>query len=264
MDKHQDLSSSAIRRVVLTQSLQHPSVVYPAAAGALGGLGAVVIAGAPPLLVGAAAVAGAAALAAFAVNYFGRYDRIAGHYLKDLRDEMAARRLAHIDDLAEDLLAVKAPEAGRQLERFVEKMNAFQAVLGERLSPGELTYARFSAIAESVFLAGIDNLRSIHLALRTLQGIDEDYLARRLAALEGAQPGAAGDEAQGLRNQREQATVLRERVRARLGQNELAMAELDRATSAVGEMQTGSNRPSLDMEAAMQELARIAQRSAEY
>ena len=40
------------------------------------------------------------------------------------------------------------------------------------------------------------------------------------------------------------------------------MAELDRATAAVGEMRTGSDRPTLDMETAMQELARIAQRSA--
>ena len=49
-----------------------------------------------------------------------------------------------------------------------------------------------------------------------------------------------------------------------MGQNELAMAELDRATAAVGEMRTGSNRPTLDMETAMQELARIAKRSADY
>jgi hypothetical protein len=42
------------------------------------------------------------------------------------------------------------------------------------------------------------------------------------------------------------------------------MAELDRATAAVGEMRTGANRPTLDIETAMQELARIARRSADY
>ena len=71
-------------------------------------------------------------------------------------------------------------------------------------------------------------------------------------------------EVKGLQEQLAQAKALHERVKARLGQNELAMAELDRATAAVGEMRTGSNRPTLDMETAMQELARIAKRSADY
>jgi len=263
-DPHQDLSSASIRRVVLSESLQHPAVVYPAALGVLGGVGATVIAGTPPLWLGAAAVGGLVAIGALATNYFGRYDRIAGGYLKTLRDTMASHRAAQIDDLAEDLRAVGAGEAERQLARMGEKMASFQAVLGERLSPSELTYARFSAIAESVFMAGVDNLRSVHLAQRALQGIDETYLSQRLAALAEAQGEPAGDEAVGMRSQLDQAAVLRARVKALLGQNELAMAELDRSTGAIGEMKTGSNRPSLDMEAAMQELARMAQRSNDY
>lgn len=258
-----NLSSSAIRRAVLGQSLQHPSVIYPAALGVLGGLGAAVIAGSP-ILLGAATIAGGAAVAALATNYFARYDRIAGSYLESVRRSMAAQREEQIADLAGDLKEVRSAEAARQLERFVDKMSTFQAVLGERLSPNELTFARFSAIAEAVFLAGIDNLRAIHLALMTLQGINEDYVSRRLAELGKSKPSDTGAEVEGLRNQLEQATLLRERIKKRMGQNELAMAELDRATSAVGEMQTGSDRPTLDMEAAMQELARIAQRSAEY
>jgi hypothetical protein len=68
----------------------------------------------------------------------------------------------------------------------------------------------------------------------------------------------------GLRAQLTQAELLQARVKARLGENELALAELDRATAAIGEMRTGADRPTLDMETAMAELARIAQRSAEY
>ena len=122
----------------------------------------------------------------------------------------------------------------------------------------------FSAIAEAVFLAGVDNLRAIHLALKSLQAVDEAYLRQRLKALSQAQAGDAAGEEKGLRDQLEHARVMHERVKARLGQNEQAMAELDHATAAVGEMKTGADRPSLDMESAMQELARIAQRSAAY
>ena len=49
-----DLSPGAIKRAVLGQSLQHPSVVYPAVLGALGGIGAMVVAGSPLMLGGRA------------------------------------------------------------------------------------------------------------------------------------------------------------------------------------------------------------------
>lgn len=259
MEKGQDLSAGAIRRAVLSQSLQHPSVVYPAALGVIGGLGAAVIASSP-LLLGVAAIAGGAAVAALATNYFMRHDKIAGSYLEALRQRLATEREAHIADLAADLREMKAADASRQLERFVDKISTFQAVLGERLSPKELTYARFSAIAESVFLAGVDNLRAIHLSTTALGSIDETYIERRLQSL--ADPD--GGEAKGLRDQLAQARLHRERIGSRLGQNEQAIAELDRATAAIGEMKTGAERPTLDMETAMQELARIAQRSAQY
>ena len=99
------------------------------------------------------------------------------------------------------------------------------------------------------------------MSLNSLSAIDEKYIVERLAKLKGSED---SPEVKGLREQLAQANALHERVKARLGQNELAMAELDRATAAVGEMRTGSQRPTLDMETAMQELARIAQRSADY
>ena len=259
-DPAKDLSPGAIRRAVLGQSLQHPSFIYPAVLGALGAMGAAVVAGGP-LLLGAVIVAGGAAGAALAVNYFMRHDKIAGSYLAEVRKQMAAQREAQIADLSANLKAVKSAEGSRQLERISGKIGAFQAALTERLSPQEITFARFSAIAEAVFLAAIDNLRAIHLSLNSLSAIDEKYIVERLAKLKGSED---SPEVKGLREQLAQANALHERVKARLGQNELAMAELDRATAAIGEMRTGSQRPTLDMETAMQELARIAQRSADY
>lgn len=262
MSASQDLSSDAIRRAVLGRSLQHPAVVYPAVLGVLGGLGVALVAGSP-LLLGASVAAGGTAVAALAANFFLRHDRIAGDYLQSVREQLTRERQAHIADLAQDLKEVGSAEGSRQLERFVEKMGVFHTVLGERLSPRELTFARFSAIAEAVFLSGVDNLRAVQLAATALRAVDEAYLRRRLDQLE--RPGAAdSSETKGLREQLEHARLLRERIQARLGQNESAMAELDRATAAVGDMKTGTGRPSLDMETAMQELARIAQRSASY
>ena len=100
--------------------------------------------------------------------------------------------------------------------------------------------------------------------MKSLQAVDEPYLTQRLKAFQRTSSTDPGEEEKGLRDQLAHATTLRERIKARFGQNEKAMAELDRATAAVGEMKTGADRPSLDMESAMQELARIAQRSTAY
>lgn len=259
--KSVNLSPQAIRKAVFGQSLQHPSVVYPAALGALGGIGAAVLASSP-LWLGAAAAAGGVALIALTVNVFARHDNIAGHYLKKLRERLARERQAQIADLAGDLAKVNAKEGTRQLGRFVEKIDTFQSILSEKLSPNELTYARFSAIAEAVFLAGIENLRSVHLSLKALATVDEAYLEKRIETLEKTSKEETA-ELKGLRQQAVQAAGLRKRVSDRLGENELALAELDKATAAVGEMKTGSEA-TLDMESAMAELARIAQRSAHY
>lgn len=259
----ESLSPAAIRRAVWSQSVQHHTVVYPAALGLLGGIAALTLT-ATPLVLGAAAVAGGVAVSALATHVFARRDRMAGRYLEGVRARLAQERQAHLADLSEDLQAVGAQDAVRQLARLVEKMSTFQTVLGERLSPSELTYARFSAIVESVFLAAVDNLRALHLARTALQAVDEPYLEQRLRTLAEAGIDSASDEVRALRQQREHGHALRQRMQDRLSQNELAMAELDRATAAVSDMKTGSRRPSLDMEAAMQELARMAQRSAAY
>lgn len=259
-----DLSQGAIRRAVLSASLQHPSVVYPAALGIVGGIAAAVIT-ASPAVIATAITATATAATALAVNVFLRHDRIASSYLQALRQKLAAEREERLADLASDLTEVSSVEGIRQLGRFVEKIETFQSVLQEKLSPRELTFERFFAIAEAVFLAGIDNLRAVHLAMKALGAIDEPYLHDRIGALEsGAESQTPSMELKGLRDQLAQAGALHARVRERLGENELALAELDRATAAIGDMRTGSSRPTMDMETAMAELARIAERSSQY
>jgi hypothetical protein len=254
------LTPQALRRAVLAQSVQHPAVVYPAAMGVLGGIAATAVLSSP-MVVGAAVVASGVAVTALLVNVFARHDDIAGKYLRDLRERLARERKAQIEDLAGDLEAVAAAAGLRQLQRFVEKLTTFQAVLGEKLSPNELTFERFSAIAEAVFLAGVENLRSVHLAHKTMQSIDEAYLKRRIQEVERSTH--EGPQLAGLREQLAQVEVLRKRIADRLGENELALAELDKATAAVGDMKSGSVA-TMDMESAMAELARIAQRSSQY
>src|SRR5256885_16630542 len=62
-----DFSKRAIDWAVLSSSLQHPAVIYPAAAGVLGGLGAALLTASPALITGAA-IGGGVALVSLGVN----------------------------------------------------------------------------------------------------------------------------------------------------------------------------------------------------
>ena len=263
-DRLPDLSPGAIRKAVLGASLQHPSVVYPAALGVVGGLGLLAL-GVSPLIAAAAAGSGAIAVLGLGANYLLRHDKLATDYVERLRRGLASQREAYIKDLAGDLNEVKQAEAGKQLQRFVDKLRTFEQVMGERMSPQELTYARFLAIAEEVFLAGLENLRAIHLAAISLRTVDEKYLGSRLKAIqhEPSDSTAVEQERNGVQAQLQQAEALKMRMRQCLAENELALAELDKATAAVGQMRTDPNRSMLNMEGAMAELARIAQRARE-
>jgi hypothetical protein len=263
--KRPDLSRSAINLAVFTRSLQHPAVVYPAALGALGGLGAALLTGSPLVLVGAA-IAGGAAAVGLGVNYLLRHERFAKEYLESANAAIQAERAAVLKDLEQDLKAIGRKEAGRQLDRFREKIAAFGEVLADKLGPNELTHARFLGIAEQVYLSGIDNLRGIVFAARSVFSIDERYIRERAGALErmGKRSAAQERELAGLREQLKVRAEQLAKIDALLAQNEEALARFDAALAAIAEMKTEPERAAVDMETAMAELARIAKRARDY
>jgi hypothetical protein len=260
-----DLSSSAINAAVVTRSLQHPTFVYPAALGTLGGLGALLFGGPPLLIIGAAVAAGAAAVG-LGVNCVLRREAIAKEYVQYAHSQILAERTAMLQDLEEDLRKAANKDATRQFERFREKIRAFEEVLSDKLQTGELTYARFLGIAEQVYLSAIDNLRGIVLAARSEAAIDERYIAERIAQIEGAPKRSEAKERElaGLKEQLRVDTEQRSKIESLLAQNEEALGRFDTAIAAIGDMKTGAERATMDMESAMSELARIAKRARDY
>lgn len=260
-----DLSSAAVNAAVVTRSLQHPTFVYPAAVGTLGGLGALLFGGPPLLIVGAAVAAGVAAVG-FGVNCVMRREKIAKEYLDAANSQILAERAAMLQDLEEDLKQAGRKEATRQFERFREKIRAFEELLADKLGPGELTHARFLGIAEQVYLSGIDNLRGIAAAARSAAAIDERYIAERIGVLERAQKRSPAKERElaGLRDQLQVSAGQGTKIETLLAQNEEALAQFDTALAAIADMKTGPERATMDMESAMAELDRIAKRARDY
>jgi hypothetical protein len=260
-----DLSKRAVDRAVLSGSLQHPAVVYPAAAGVLGGIGAALLT-ASPLLVTGAVVGGGIALLSLGVNCLFRRDYFASRYLESAHQSLVAYRAALLEHLEEGLREHKSREGVSQLERFGEKLKTFEEVLDDKLGRKELTYARFLGIAEQVYLSGMDNLRQVALAKKSAGTIDEAYIRGRIEALgpPGEQSEAHKQELSGLRQQLDLAAKQQARVEELLAQNEQALAQLDLALAAITDMKTGSSQASVSMETAMSDLQHVASRAGSY
>jgi hypothetical protein len=260
-----DLSKGAVDKAVLAGALQHPAVVYPAAAGVIGGLGAAVLT-ASPLMIAGAAVGGGIAVLALGVNYLFRRDYFATRYLEAAHQNLVEYRKALLATLEQDLVQVKAKEAIAQLERFSDKLRTFEDVLDDKLDPGEITFQRFMGIAEQVYLSGLDNLRQVASARKGAGAVDETYIRSRIKQLKSGDgpelSKAKKDEVASLEKQLEIATKHSGSVEALLAQNEQALAQMDAALAAVAEMKTGS--ASVGMETAMADLQHIASRAGAY
>jgi len=260
-----DLSKRAVDMAVLSGSLQHPAVVYPAAAGVVGGLGAALIT-ASPLMIAGAVVGGGIAALALGVNYLFRRDYFASRYLEAAHKNLVEYRQALLQTLEQDLAQVKAKEAMAQLDRFTEKLRIFEDVLDDKLDPKELTFQRFMGIAEQVYLSGLDNLRQVASVRKSAGGVDEAYIRNRIKQLKtgGELSKAKKDELASLEKQLELAAKHSGSIEALLAQNEQALAQMDQALAAVADMKTGSTHSTVGMETAMADLQQIASRASAY
>ena len=260
-----DLSKRAVDMAVLSGSLQHPAVVYPAAAGGVGGLGAALIT-ASPLMIAGAVVGGGVAALALGVNYLFRRDYFASRYLEAAHKNLVEYRQALLQTLEQDLAQVKAKEAMAQLDRFTEKLRIFEDVLDDKLDRREITFARFMGIAEQVYLSGLDNLRQVASVRKSAGGVDEAYIRNRIRQLKtgGELSKAKQDELASLEKQLELAAKHSGSIEALLAQNEQALAQMDQALAAVADMKTGSTHSTVGMETAMADLQQIASRASAY
>lgn len=263
-DRESAFSGNAVRRAVLAATAQHPTVVYPAALAVLGGLGAAVLAGGPAAI-GAAALGGGVAAAAWLVNFVFRREVFSARYLAAAHEALVKRRQQVLADLESELKNLGAREAARQLQRFHEKIGAFEDILGQKFRREELTYGRFLGIAEQVYLAGVDNLQAIVLALKGAAAIDATYINKRIDHLvaDPATSPTEENELAGLRRQLDLLRTHREKVDTHLAMNETALAQLDASIAALTEIRTGGSAK-VDMETAMAELARVAAQARDY
>ena len=203
------------------------------------------------------------ALSALGVNYGFRRDYFAKVYVEKLAKQMEENRRNKIKDLMDIMKASDYDEGVDQFNRLTQKFDAFKEILDKKLTRGELTHARYLGMAEQVYLSVLDNLNLISSAIKSMSVIDIEYIKDRTNILE-----ENGDD-----NHRELDTLKarmklfnqqKEKVHQLKTRNEEAMTQIDVTIVAIADMRTEDISASLDMESAMDELAKLAQRAKEY
>lgn len=260
-----DFSPKAVARAVLKDTVTKPYVLYPAAVGILGGMAALLLSPAAVFVI-PAAIGGTIGAGAWAVNYLFRRDKMSRDYLERLHHKLASRAKETAAQLRQELGELGHQAGQEQLQRFASKFAACEDLLRRKLNPNEMTFGRYLGMNEQVFLAGLDNLREISEALRSVSTIDEGRARKRLLELkaQGAGRPAQQQEALALQGRIALLDKQRNKIENWLAENELAMTQMDQAMAAIADMDTALDQAQLDMQPAMQELRVLLERAHNY
>lgn len=133
----------------------------------------------------------------------------------------------------------EATRALTQLSQIEERFGRFDALLREKMNPGELTFDRYHGVAESA-------VRNV------VAGLEE--AARVIGELQSLRAEGAG----AARSEREK------RIAALLGANEKAIAQLDDLNSALGRITDSDGDVVKRLEATLGELEHLAKQADKY
>jgi hypothetical protein len=261
--KTRDFSKPAVQKAVAINTLEHPAVLYPTAISVLGGFAALLM-GANPILLAIAGGGVGAAFLSWAVNFGLRRDHFANQYVKKLHAQMENQRLARKQELDKVLAEVNSEEGRSQFSRITEKFTTFEKLLAQKLNPGELTYGRYLGMAEQVYLGALDNLQRVADTLKMMSVIDLEYTQKRLLQLQNTPSELNAKETSTLQERLALHSKQADKVQTLLSQNEEAMTKMDMTIAAIADMRTEDGRASIDIETAMNELQRLADKAKDY
>jgi len=257
-----EITPRSIRRQIVAQATQAPSVLYPTVAAVLGAFSGALF-GLPTVAVVAAGAAGVLAFGALVYQLAAKRDDHARAFVLAAERRMEAKRTLMVNELRDDLQALRMKAATEQLSQFERRFRAFRDVLEDRFKPSELTFARYLGVAEQVYLSGLDNVRDAVITRKSMEAIDDNDLRQRLNDLAQADDMAAVErEALQTRLSVYEASV--KEVAELLVQNEQALTLLDQVTHRLASTKTERGMADTDLESSMAELQRMGARLSEY
>jgi hypothetical protein len=217
----------------------------------------------PPWPLGLASVVLAAAVFGLWPLFYMRSEQYvrAAYGLSDQGEEGGVQSVAR---LVEDFNVLGFKQGGEQVGMLRQKYQNLAEVLRRRLDAGELTYRRYLGMAESVYLAAVENLQDVAITLRSISTIDPAALRLKIEDLRKDKDFAVPEAIHAIEDRRRIYEEQRQRIAKLLAQTEAAMTALDHTATALAGTRTAKGLTDVGIEEAMKDLEELAGRVGKY
>lgn len=192
--------------------------------------------------------------------------RLEEHENEELRIRELTELVAGAAQKAHPSLTPHAEQACRQLSMLLGRIHQARASLSEKLNRTEITYLRYLGALEKTYESMMENLARIHRLLANLGTIDLDHVEQRLAALQGSSVSSESEqrEQQTLLERRELFESLRQELRTRLSDNEIACTKLDQLNAALYNVKGIRSSQSVELTSMLDELETLVSQAKLY
>lgn len=181
-----------------------------------------------------------------------------------LEKQTGGEEAESVKQLIEDFDVLHFKQGMEQVRTLRQKYLNLAEVLRRRLDSGEITYRRYLAIAESVYLASLENLKDVAILLRSISTIDPATLNLEIEELRKEMGFNIPEAIAAIEDRQELYREQRQRIAKLLAQTEAGMTALDHASAALARTRTTRGLTHLGIEEAMEELKELASRSGKY
>jgi hypothetical protein len=180
--KPEDFSNRAVARAVRSESIQHPTTLFPAAVALLSGLYMGLVSfDATSLAV--AVGSGLLSVASYIFHYFVRGEKIAENYIKELKEKRKDYKKQQVEDIEEKCKAAGFTEGQQAARELLEAYTRLYQFLKEKSKQVKSqTAQRFMILAEATYDQGVQFLNKALVLYQALVQIDEQKLIKELRA----------------------------------------------------------------------------------
>ena len=177
-----DFLPQAVNRAVLSNTVQHPTTVFPLAGAVLAGLWSAVF-GLTPVSLFTMLAGGFVGLGSWVVNFFMRGERLTEKHVQRLRALRAQHEIHEVQDIEDSCRHAGFDEGAKEAAELTAAYQNLRRFLSEQMGGRRsLSAQHFLTLAEDTYQEGMTILRralNIHQALRD---IDVKTLEAELAA----------------------------------------------------------------------------------
>ncbi|UCH95819.1 MAG: N-acetyltransferase [Candidatus Aminicenantes bacterium] len=178
----EDFSNRAVNKAVLSEALQHPTTLFPAAVSILSALYMTLV-NFNETSFALAVGSGFLSLVSWIFHYFVRGETIAENYIKELKEKRKVYKKQQVEDIEERCKAAGFTQGQQAAKELLEAYTRLYQFLKEKSKKVKsMTAQRFMILAEETYDQGVKFLNKALVLYQALNQIDEKKLIKELRA----------------------------------------------------------------------------------